>query len=775
MYFTKVPHPANFAYAERFEAKSGVLRVGRRRLRASLKTFEGGVFCLQVVDPTLWEDGLCLCPVTPPPPAAGDRVRVGPDFELEVLGEKGQTLLRSRPGHGFGLMGKASIFVFERPEKARFFGMGEKTFGRLELSGIRTKFWNTDVWADFHWMQWSEHPSDPYYLSVPYVVVETGGEYVGLLYENPCAPFIETGAATTIPTEHVEPQDLLIGAEDGLPRLWIITGPTLAEVTAKLARLVGPTPLPPLWALGYHQSRWGYGGEADLVALDRSFAEHGIPCDGLWLDIDYMDGYRVFTYSKKGFPKGPEKAVARVRGRKVVPILDPGVKREAGYGIYEDGQSQRVFCLNPEGLEFVGMVWPGRTVFPDFTTEKGRSWWAGYAAEFRAKGFAGAWLDMNDPATGAVDPQGMLFRGGRYAHHFFHNQYALGMQMATQAGFLAAEPDRRPFLLTRSGWIGTSRYSAVWTGDNVSNRFYLKGCIPTTLNLALSGIPFNGPDVGGFGGDASEDLMLDWVKCCFLFPFLRNHSVFGSRPQEPWRFSKRATRVIGHFIRTRYRLLPYLYNLFIEQEEQGHPAIRPLLYHYSDPKATSDQFLIGLALMQAPFVDEGTHRTILLPGRRRWYALETGEWLRPGRLRAAASVSSTPLFVRDGSILPTFAEPDSRDLARVEFHIFVDRQPARCVYEFDDGETFAYRRGERSTVEIEAKRQGDHLTVTVRPLNEGFGALDYTVVVHGDIEKVLLNGRPTKLQRTTVDWAGASIPARRALDAAATVHRRSKS
>lgn len=765
MYFTKVPHPANFAYPERYDPKTGVLRVGGRRLQAKLQAYERGVHRLRIEDADLWEDGLALCQLTPPPATENGNVRVTKGFEIEVLGQNGEPILRSRLGLGFGLMGVASIFVFERPEGARFFGMGEKTFGRLELSGIRTKFWNTDVWADFHWKQWGSHPSDPYYLSIPYVVVECDGEYVGLLYENACAPFIETGAATTIPTEHVEPQDLLIGAEDGLPTLWIITGPTLADVTSKLAKLVGTTPLPPLWALGYHQSRWGYGGEKDLVELDAAFDEHDIPCDGLWLDIDYMEGYRVFTYSKKGFPKGPEKAVKKVAPRRVVPILDPGVKLEPGYPVYDHGRKQRVFCQNPQGQEFVGMVWPGRTVFPDFTTEKGRKWWSGYAKDFRAKGFAGAWLDMNDPATGGVDPLAMLFRDGRYPHRFFHNQYALGMQMATRDGFLAAEPDRRPFLLTRSGWIGTSRFSAVWTGDNVSNRFYLKGCIPTTLNLALSGIPFNGPDVGGFGDDTTEDLMLDWVKCCFLFPFMRNHSVFGSRLQEPWRFSRRATKVIGHFIRTRYRLLPYLYNLFIEQEEEGHPAIRPLLYHFVDPKAISDQFLVGESLLQAPFLDGEASRTVVLPGRRRWFSLETGEWLKPGRVRAVADLVATPLFVRDGSIVPAFADGGERSLAKVEFHVFVDRTDARTVYRFDDGETYGYRRGERSTVEVLAKRRRDRLEIEIRSLTQGFGPLEYSVVIHGEPGAVLLNGQKVGVQRTTVDWAGCRVRAYRLLPA----------
>lgn len=768
MYFTKVPHPANFAYSRAYDAKKGTVRVGDRALNARVRAFVGDVYHLELSAAELWTENLNLAPLNEPEPLSDlGRLHLSRGFEIELLDDEGCPVLHSKAGEAFGLMGQASIFLFEIPQGARFFGMGEKTFGRLELSGIRTKFWNTDVWADFHWKQWEEHTSDPYYLSVPYVVMQVGSIFVGILYENPCAPFIETGAGTTIPTEHAEPKNLVIGALDGLPSLWIIYGPSLAEVTSKMARLVGTTPVPPLWALGYHQSRWGYGGESDLTILDKEFAARGIPCDGLWLDIDYMDGYRVFTFAKKRFPRGAERSALRMakRSRQVIPILDPGVKQEKGYAVYDDGTRRKVFCQNPQGLPFVGMVWPGRTVFPDFSMPKARDWWAGYVAEFRELGFTGCWVDMNDPATGAVDPQDMLFRDGTIPHLFFHNQYALGMQMASFDGFLKARPDQRPFILSRSGWIGTSRYAAVWTGDNVSNRFYLRSCIPTTLNLALSGIPFNGPDVGGFGGDTTESLMIDWVKCCFLFPFMRNHSVFGCREQEPWRFSKRAERIIGRYIRLRYKLLPYLYNLFIEQEETGHPAIRPILYHYADKKAIHDQFLVGRDLLQAPFLEEAhERRTIVLPGASPWFSLESGDWLKAGTTAAGAELASTPLFVRHGAILPTLPgerTTNEKDLSEVEFHIFLQKGKASVVYRWDDGETYGYRRGERSSVLVEAEARGAAIDVRVRECDDGFGPLRYTVFVYGGFSRATLDGLPVHLTRERVQWTGKPIMVKR--------------
>lgn len=759
MYLTKIPHPDNFAFATSYDACAGTLRVGQEVYSAEVRRFEGHVLRIAVRKPGFWPDSLGLVDLLPPPPVETDAAfRVDADFGLSVE-YQGRTVLRSAPGRAFGLSGPASLFCFELGDRPRFFGMGEKTFGRLEVSGLRTKFWNVDAWADFHFAQWDSHPCDPYYFSLPYLVVERDGAYVGLLVENPCAPFFDTGSDTQIPTDDRPDAHILAGAEDGPPTLWVILGPTLPELTRKLHRLLGTTPLPPLWALGYHQSRWGYAGEDHLRDLDERFTRHDIPCDALWLDIDYMDGFRVFTHSRAAFPKGVRSVVDAVGafGRRVVPILDPGVKLEPGNEVYDSAVAADVLCRNAAGGHFVGMVWPGRTVFPDFTMPEGRAWWAGHAERFFANGYGGAWLDMNDPSTGAVDPTGMLFRNGAAPHSYFHNQYALGMQMATYDGFRRAHPGRRPFLLSRSGWIGTSRYAAVWTGDNVSNRFHLRSCVPTALNMALSGQPFCGPDIGGFGGDTNEMLMIDWVKACCLFPFFRNHCVLGVRPQEPWTFGAGATRLLRRFIRLRYRLLPYLYNLFIDQEERGEPALRPTLYEFPDAPAESDAFFVGSWVLQAPFLGDESEREVRLPGRSPWFDARTGQWLRPGRHRLAKARDETPLFFRSGAIVPMWPDdPDlgGRDLRRVEFHVFLRRGSGRTVYRCDDGETFGYRRGERSSLEVLVRRRGDLVEIETRVLQDGYGPVDATFVVYGDVRRVTIGGKRTRLRLRRVRWTG---------------------
>jgi len=290
---------------------------------------------------------------------------------------------------------------------------------------------------------------------------------------NPHAAFLSINQNLSVANQKkldVKDSGIVFGADQGQPNLYIIFGPSLPELTRKLQHLVGETPLPPAWALGYHQCRWGYESAADLELLDTKFREHGIPADGLWLDIDYMDRYKVFTLDKKHFP-APRQTFARLAkaGRRVIASLDPGVKLEKGYGVCERGKQAKAFCQNPQGLEYVGLVWPGETLFPDFSQESTRTWWAKEVAQFARLGIDGVWLDMNDPSTAAVDNQDMLFNPGTKNHSSFHNQYALGMAMATRKGFQQAYPGKRPFQLSRSGSTGVGRYTTIWTGDNYSN------------------------------------------------------------------------------------------------------------------------------------------------------------------------------------------------------------------------------------------------------------------------------------------------------------------
>jgi alpha-glucosidase len=775
MYFRKCPYLENFEFV-RATDKAGRVRLGRTTIRARFERFEHDVFRLRVTSPQ-WDPNPSQAGLTPPPRARRGAVTAELDasLALNLTDAAGRALLGAPAGRAFGVSGASSIFMFEHEEGDQFYGMGEKLLG-LELSGKLTKFWNTDVFGDFHGKEVFEDRADPLYASMPYLIVKRGNTYVGLLLDNPHATFISTAANVEIgggqlnlgrPTKKV----IQIGAERGASDLYVLVGPSLPELTRKLQRLVGCTPLPPIWALGYHQCRWGYRSADDLLDLDRKFRAHGIPCDGLWLDIDYMDAFKVFTFKRELFPdlRGTLKALEK-RGRKVIPIIDPGVKRQKGYEVYDDGRRRDAFCRNPQGGEFIGLVWPGETAFPDFSLPAARAWWAGWVEKFARNGIRGAWIDMNDPSTGAVQNDAMLFNRGRATHDTFHNQYASGMAAATRAGFEAAHPGRRPFVISRSGFTGIGRHSALWTGDNCSNYHYLRLSIPCSLNLALSGVPFNGPDIGGFAGDCTAQLLRDWQKAGFLFPFCRNHSAAGTRRQEPWAFDAMTLKVVSHYIRLRYKLRPYLYNLFVRQSEEGEAILRPLFYDFADTEKwplgrIDDQFMVGPAVMQAPVVQEKERtREVLLPGDSSWWSAMDARWIRaPRRMKVAPSDMQTPLFVREGQILPMSpGDPANNryDGSRVEAHVFLrrGRGTARLEYSWDDGDTITYRKGRRSTVVIAATTRGGTLHLETAQPRAGFGQARIKYALYDRFDTVLLNGRERKLRRGSWILCGTRQP-----------------
>ena len=761
MFFSKYPHPANFVFPS--EGQSGF-----RPLQPEFQSFAGDLGHIRIAGPG-WEKSGELLPLMPPEAEDSERIQFA-NFGLTISDEEGRALLTPKPGEGFGYCGDAHLFQFVLDPEAKFFGMGEKNFNSVELSGYRTKFWNTDVWSDFHWAHWGGNPTDPPYFTTPFLLVKTYGVYIGLLLQNPHPTFMETPGVDESRV-FVEWQrtssHLILGSEGGQPNLWVIYGPTQREVVRKLQKLVGVTPRPPMWSLGYHQSRWEYRGHDDLLELDAQFSRHQIPCSGLWMDLDYMRGYRIFDVSEEAFPGGPANTadILAKNGRRIVPIIDPGVKRDPGYTVYDDGVQQNAFCKTSEGRDFVGLVWPGETVFPDFTQDYVREWWAGYAQQFRQSGFGGCWLDMNDPSTGPVDPVEMRFQNGTEPHAAHRNQYALGMQMATHQGFLQAHPNERPFILSRSGFTGSSRFAAIWTGDNVSNYFYLKMSIPTSLGLSISGLPFNGPDLGGFGGDVSDELMVDWVKAGFLFPFLRNHCGRGLRSQEPFNLPPKVMSVMRRYIRLRYKLLPYLYNLFVQHEAAADPIMRPLSYEYPDERleTCADQFLIGGSILQAPFVDETGRREFTLPGSEPWYDARNGSWLVPGNYTTKKAQDATPLFVRAGAVIPMQpGTPVSNevDLFRVQFHVFVPEGwsgNSEYTYVADDGLTFDYRSGAESRVTVRMVAVDGHVVIGTE--STGDAPITFGFVLHGAAKSVRVDGHSPELvpERTTLTGGSLKV------------------
>jgi alpha-glucosidase len=539
--------------------------------------------------------------------------------------------------------------------------------------------------------------------------------------------------------------------------VWVLVADSAIELVRRFQRLSGTTPRPPVWALGHHQCRFGYAAPEDLEEVAFQSDHAGIPTSGLWLDIDCMRGFRVFTLDPAlwGDDPAPRIAALQADGRRVVPILDPGVKDEPGFPVRDSGDAAGAWCLTPEGIPYVGFVWPGETLFPDYATAAGSRWWAGQVEAFTRVGFHGYWLDMNDPAVGPVELEPMRFAAGRLPHAAWHSQYGMGMAEATHAGMLQARPDERPFLLARSGWTGCQRTTALWTGDNLSSGRHMAGSLATTLNLALSGVPMNGPDVPGFGGDATEELALRWYQLGFLFPFLRNHCLKGARGQEPWTLAEPQRRHVAHLIRLRQKLIPYLYQGWIAQERAGEPMLRPMLLHWDriagrEMDRCADQFLVGPDLLHAPLTTvQGGERDVALPPGG-WFDLRDGSWLDGDRVVRTDGSWHTPLYARRGAVVamqPGLPRDHRVDLGVVEFHAFLrDGDVGTAVYEADDGISYGYQRGGSSRLVLDLSAEDGRLAITVRESVLGWKPLRWRVVVYGGQATASVDGRAVAVE-----------------------------
>ncbi|HRE53264.1 MAG TPA: glycoside hydrolase family 31 protein [Candidatus Competibacter sp.] len=792
MFFDQKIHPLNFDYPEQLSVDGPAVELTGSGVRLRVACALPMAGCLRLrfenareTDPTQYSDA-----VIPDYQAGAVETPVLTDGAALFETAEGRVELRPRHLHvglagvslstvadGIGGCGEALLLNFALIGAKGCYGLGERA-GRFNKLGERADFLTVDVVAVFK-HTYARDDYDPTYVAIPLAVLQIGERFLGLFFDNPHRAIMDVGKT--------KPGEFWYQSFGGVTDLYLLAGPTLAEVTRRYAALTGRAPLPPLWALGYHQCRWGYQREREFRELAERFAAADVPVSALWYDIDYMDDYRLFTWDRNDFPDpaGLNRDLKEA-GIRAVTIVDPGVKREPGYAVYDSGREQRVFCQTASGRDYVGKVWPGDTVFPDFSLESTRAWWADWLARFlRESAVDGVWLDMNDPATGYSRTEEMRFQHGAAAHERYHNQYAHFMAAASRAACEQLDPQGRPFLLTRSACAGTQRHTAVWTGDNASNWQHLQMALPCSLNLSLSGVAFNGPDVGGFMDDTNAELLVRWHQACCLFPFFRNHSMRDSRLQEPWQFGPAALAAIRGAIRLRYRLLPYLYQCFFAHWRDGDPVIRPLLYHdpHPDYAHINDQYLLGEMLLVAPILHgEGQgpetirhgikyqERMIALPPGW-WFDLNHGVWVRGGRmLNYAAALDELPLFVRDGAVLPYYAGPlrnSLMDLSAVELHVFCHDQPARLDYALDDRETRGYEAGAWGVACISAELHRDGLQMEIAEKgNYPRDTVRFSPVVYGrpDLRdlRLAVNGRSDtrNLQADQREWLCRTLPVR---------------
>jgi alpha-glucosidase len=667
--------------------------------------------------------------------------------------------------------GDAARIDLAAPAAARYFGLGEK-WGSLDKRGQRLEMRNRDAHL--------RPRADPLYLSIPFLLELRRSGARG-----------EEGLATGMLLDAFAPSRFDVAASDpervrletvaGGLDLTVFPGPEPREVLGRFTERVGRGPLPPLWALGHHQSRWSYRSARQLRRVARRLRRRQLPTDVLHLDIGHMHGYRAFTWHPRRFadPAATLAELAR-EGFRVVSIVDPGVKVDPEYAVYRDGLERDVFCRREDGSPFSLRVWPGDAALPDFNRDEVRAWWGEQHRPLLDAGVAGIWNDMNEPAgwrrdlriRGAIVPLGGqdLARvvqadparpKERVPHEHVRNLYGQQECRATREFLEQREDRRRPFVLTRSGFAGIGRYAAVWTGDNASRWEQLRQTLPMLQNLSLSGVPFCGADIGGFAGRPSRELFARWMQIGALYPFARTHTWWIHPRQEPWRFGRRVERIARSALELRMRLLPYLYGLFREAEESGAPVWRPLFYEFPDDEnaaAIEDQVLIGPWLLAAPVLERGQRgRPVYLPPGV-WYSFhDDARYVGPRTVLAAAPLERLPLFVRGGAVVPTqspVAHVGETPAEPMILEVFPGEDSATELVE-DDGETSDYRSGIVARTRLVLRnRAANRLRLEIRGREGAFEVADRTlrVCVHGCPPP-----RSVRLDATPLE-AGTGVP-----------------
>ena len=602
------------------------------------------------------------------------------------------TELAKLEGHAGGSdeAGYASAIVKKLGKEDAVYGLGDKP-GCLNRRGYVYVNWNTDNPAPH------VDSFKSLYKSIPFFMV---------LGENYCyGIFADNTYKTTFDFGFESSEYYIVSHEKGFLDYYFFPGEKPSDVVKKYTGLTGTTPLFQRWIYGSHQSRWGYCSQDEILGIAEAFEKNEIPCDVIHMDIDYMDGYRVFTFDKERFPD--TKALSETladKGIKLISIIDPGVKKDEAYFMYREGMEMDAFAHDAQGAVYENAVWPGTSVFPDFSREDVRKWWGEKTKILLDHGIRGIWNDMNEPASfrGPL-PDDVKFAAG--AHDEIHNIYGHLMAKATYEGLLEQDNGRRPFVLTRAAYAGSQKYCGGWTGDNHSIWSHLTLSLEQICNLSLCGMAMCGSDIGGFGSDVTPELLVRFYQAAVFAPFFRNHSAVGTRRQEPWLFDEKTRDAVRKTVRLRYRFIPYIYDLARECERTGEPIVRPLVYEYPHDKMVRnicDEYLLGKFVLVAPVTVPGKFaREVYLP-EGEWYDYETNEKYTGGKyILADAPLDKVPVSIRAGAILPV-AEGNiqsTEDITSENTRILTYPGQGTFIHYEDDNETLAYRKGAYNAME----------------------------------------------------------------------------
>jgi len=589
--------------------------------------------------------------------------------------------------------GKISYCSKKIQDGETFFGMGDKPT-EFNLRGKRFENYGADTYG-------FKKDEDPIYKNIPF--------YIGLHHDISYGIFFDNTFRTIFDFGKEQFDVCSFWARGGEMNYYFIYGPEVQSVSEQYAALTGTPEMPPMWALGYHQCKWSYYPEKQVREITNEFRTRGIPCDAIYLDIDYMDGFRCFTWSKEGFPK-PAKLLGDLaeQGFKTVIIIDPGIKIDPEYWVYQEGIKNDYFCKRADGDLMEGDVWPGACNFPDYTNPEVRRWWSGLFEELIRMGVRGVWNDMNEPAVFEIGtlPEDVRhdYDGDPCSHRKAHNVYGMQMSRATQEGIKKFLYPNRPFVITRSCYSGIQRYSSVWTGDNIATWEHLWIANMQMQRLGMSGVSFAGSDIGGFIGNPDGELYVRWLQMAAFQPFCRTHSAgndVGAEPQEPWSYGQKFEFIAKKFILLRYQLLPYIYTTFWQNAQYGTPMIRPLvmadqtdtesLYH-------TDQFMFGDKIMVCPVhLPNAVTRLVYLP-KGKWFNFWDDTLENGGKeIEADAPIDKMPLFIREGSVIPHYPKMQyvgEIPITELTLHIYFTKTvQSSYIYE-DAGDYYGYRNGQ---------------------------------------------------------------------------------
>ncbi len=531
-----------------------------------------------------------------------------------------------------------------------FYGMGDKAT-HSNLKGKRVSNWVTDSYA-------YSKDQDPLYKAIPF--------YIGLHNDIAYGIFFDNTFRTNFDFAHERRNITSFWADGGEMNYYFFYGPEMSKVVRAYTDLTGTPEIPPLWALGFHQSKWSYFPETKVKKIAAKFRALKIPCDAIYLDIDYMDGFRCFTWDKKKFPD-PKGMIQDLYedGFKTVVMIDPGIKVDKDYWVYQEALENDYFCKRGDGPLMRGKVWPGECSFPDFTNPIVRKWWAGLYKELMSEtGAHAVWNDMNEPAimevpskTAPLDTR-HDFDGHPCSHRKAHNIYGTQMVRATYEGVKKYVYPKRPFVITRAAYAGAQRFCSTWTGDNVATWEHLWIANVQVQRMCMSGMSFVGSDIGGFAEQPNGELFARWIQLGIFHPFFRVHSSGDHGDQEPWSFDKEVTNIVRKFIELRYQLLPYLYTMFWKYSNENIPMLKPLVYFDQEDHQThfrTDEFIFGDQILVCPIQEPNAMgRRMYLP-RGKWHNFWTGEVLDGGMEKwVAADIDKIPIFIKEGAIIPKY-------------------------------------------------------------------------------------------------------------------------